>query len=60
MVPKPFIEKYPEITENLHVNQQRLTSWYDMHETYTHITCTYPEPRPEGPVVRAAPGVQIR
>jgi len=49
MVPKPFIEKYPETAENLHVNQQRLTTWYDMHETYKHIA-TYPEPRPEGPV----------
>ena len=48
MVPKPFIEKYPAVAENLHVNQQRLTSWYDMYETYKHIA-SWPDPRPEGP-----------
>ena len=40
--PPWFSEKYPKLYENLRVNTDRLTSWYDLHATFRHML-SYPD-----------------
>ncbi|XP_076101162.1 uncharacterized protein LOC143070945 [Mytilus galloprovincialis] len=41
ILPQWFKEKYPEIYQNLKINQQRLTTPFDIFETLTHILNFY-------------------
>ncbi|XP_028412791.1 uncharacterized protein LOC114535693 isoform X1 [Dendronephthya gigantea] len=40
--PKWFLREYPEISKNLKLNTNRLTSWYDVYATFRHML-SYPE-----------------
>lgn len=35
--PKWFKKQYPALAENLRINTQRLTSWFDLYATFNHI-----------------------
>ena len=35
--PPWFSKKYPKLHENLRINTDRLTSWYDLHATFRHM-----------------------
>ena len=37
ILPPWFSEKYPKVYENLRINTNRLTSWYDLHATFRHM-----------------------
>ena len=36
-MPKEFQEKYPQIMSNLRINSHRLTTPFDLHETFEHL-----------------------
>ena len=40
--PPWFLQKYPEISKNLKINANRLTSWYDVYATFRHML-SYPD-----------------
>ena len=40
--PSWFLKKYPEISKNLKININRLTSWYDVYTTFRHMI-SYPD-----------------
>ena len=40
--PTWFLQKYPEISKNMKINTNRLTSWYDVYATFRHMI-SYPE-----------------
>jgi hypothetical protein len=40
--PSWILEKYPEISKNLKINTDRLTSWYDVYATFRHMI-SYPD-----------------
>lgn len=37
MIPKWFTKKYPELSKNLEINQNRFVTGYDIHNFLKHI-----------------------
>eukprot|EP00163_Fabomonas_tropica_P027990 TRINITY_DN5566_c0_g1_i3.p1 TRINITY_DN5566_c0_g1~~TRINITY_DN5566_c0_g1_i3.p1 ORF type:complete len:120 (+),score=11.08 TRINITY_DN5566_c0_g1_i3:641-1000(+) len=44
--PNPFLQRHPKVARNLHANQQRLITAYDLHHTLRHIASFPQEPAP--------------